>query len=370
MRQLVVTYFRRNENTLTKEPMNYSTTGFTKFTDSQKAIGDEFETIVDEMNLVVLSTILIDGIGHRFYQSSFNYGENNFQTFFSLRDTPAIDLKSLREHLEKRNFESKHHLEIVLDLFRLLPKSPPEDRFQFRKIRLALFDMDSTLINEEVIDELARSIGVYDEVSAITSRAMNDPTFDFAASLKARVALLKGVPADIWITLQKQVTIATGAKELIAGLKSRGVITGVISGGFTPMAEWLKGELGLDLAFANHLSASAPTAEYGYPHLTGELDFFDGKVIVTPEYKRDTLIEEANKRGIPRQQTLAVGDGSNDLKMLDAAGLGIAWNAKTKTQEMAPMRLNGTSLAELLFLLGPTVPIEKGEVRGEMHPLW
>ena len=121
-----------------------------------------------------------------------------------------------------------------------------------RKIRLALFDMDSTLIDQEVIDELARSIGKSDAVSAITARAM-DGEIDFATSLRERVVMLRGVRAEVWEDLKRTVTIASGARELILKLKGAGVVTGVISGGFIPMAEWLKEELGLDYAFANHV---------------------------------------------------------------------------------------------------------------------
>ena len=210
--------------------------------------------------------------------------------------------------------------------------------------------MDSTLINEEVIDELARSVGVSDAVSAITARAMNGD-IDFATSLKERVGMLKGVPTTVWQDLRKTVTIATGARELIAGLKKKGVYTAVASGGFTPMAEWLKGELGLDLAVANHLLEAAPTAEFPYAHLSGQLD--PAFPIVTPQLKKDTLLALAAKQGVKVHETLAVGDGSNDLLMLGTAGLGIAWRAKAKVQLMAPMRLNGESLKDLLYLFGP-----------------
>lgn len=295
--------------------------------------------------------------------SPFAYNHEVFQTYYTchIPDEPTpfsphqYNLKALRIHPSIQTFEFTHKLEVIFDIFTPPPSPtlPSSITVPTRPIKLALFDMDSTLILEEVIDELARSINAYDAVSGITARAMADPSFDFAASLRARVALLKGVPADIWSSLRQKVHIAPGAKELIAGLKARGCVTGVISGGFTPMAEWLKGELGLDLAFANHLAVSAPTAEFAYEHLTGGLDLNDGKVIVTPEFKKATLIAEAGRRGIPMQMTLAAGDGSNDLKMLGAAGLGVAWNAKAKTQEQAPMRLNGGSLRELLYLLGP-----------------
>ena len=348
---LLLRFFKRDKDLIREELPDRKPS---KPTNDQQIVIDEFETILGTMSGIILSQprggncdSAVDEIALR----SQSFGKGYFRTCIVLPSEPPWNLKSIREHQDLRDFEIKHKLELVLDIWHDLPIESPPGKTS-RPFKLAFFDMDSTLINEEVIDELARSIGVYDQVSAITHRAMNDPSFDFAASLKARVALLKGVPADIWTTLRKEIHIAPGAKELIAGLKSCGIITGVISGGFTPMAEWLKGELGLDLAFANHLSTSPSTADYDYPHLTGELDLSDGKVIVTPKYKKKMLEEEAAKHGIDLQYTLAAGDGSNDLKMLNAAGLGIAWNAKPKTQEMAPMRLNGNNLAELLCLLG------------------
>ena len=352
-RRLAATFFKRVKDDSTEESQKAE---IHDLTDSEKPIISEFEEIVSKITGINLTEAPWKETNpklDRKASQSYRLGDHCFQSYFYLEDEPLFELKSLREHQSFRDFEAAHKLELVLDIWHDPPSSAPPSS-ALRPFRLAFFDMDSTLINEEVIDELARSIGVYDQVSAITHRAMSDPTFDFATSLKARVALLKGVPADIWITLQKQITIATGAKELIAGLKAHGVVTGVISGGFTPMAEWLKGELGLDLAFANHLYISPSTAEYDYAHLTGELDLSDGKVIVTPKYKKERLMREASERGIDLQYTLAAGDGSNDLRMLNAAGLGIAWNAKPKTQELAPMRLNGKSLAELLFLLGPS----------------
>ena len=252
------------------------------------------------------------------------------------------EFPSIRHDAPIRGFESRYDLEIIFDA------SPNASGNHQRPLGLALFDMDSTLINEEVIDELARSIGISDAVSAITARAMNGD-IDFATSLSERVAMLKGVRTDVWEDLKSTVTIATGAKELIGGLKKKGVLTGVVSGGFTPMAEWLKGELGLDVAFANHLLEEGPTVDFPYPHLSGLLD--PNYPIVTPELKRETLKRLAAEHAIPLSETLAVGDGSNDLLMLGAAGLGIAWNAKEKVQLRAPMRLNGNSLADVLYLI-------------------
>ena len=266
------------------------------------------------------------------------------QAIYITQESQLLHFASLRHTSPITDFEAKHNVELIFDQFPLLPQytSP-------RPLKIALFDMDSTLINEEVIDELARSVGVSDAVSAITARAMNGD-IDFATSLKERVGMLKGVPTTVWKDLRETVTIATGARELIAGLKKKGVYTAVASGGFTPMAEWLRGELGLDLAVANHLLEAAPTEEFPYAHLSGQLD--PAFSIVTPQLKKDTLLALAAKQGVRMHETLAVGDGSNDLLMLGTAGLGIAWKAKAKVQVKSPMRLNGESLEDLLYLFG------------------
>ena len=141
------------------------------------------------------------------------------------------------------DFETTHKVEILIQHLPTLSAATPA-------IKLAVFDLDSTLIDQEVIDELARSIGALDAVAAITARAMAGE-LDFAESLKARAALLKGVRADVWEELKGKVTFANGARELCRALKRRGVKMAVLSGGFVPMAEWVKEELGLDYARAN-----------------------------------------------------------------------------------------------------------------------
>ena len=162
-----------------------------------------------------------------------------------------ITLSQIRHDPGLKKLECDYDLEIVMDLYPIRNSLVPPSK---RPVRLALFDMDSTLINEEVIDELARSIGKTEQVSAITARAMNGE-IDFETSLRERVAMLKGVRNDVWDDLKRTVTIAEGARELVKGLKEAGAITVVVSGGFMPMATWLKEELGLDHAFANHVSA-------------------------------------------------------------------------------------------------------------------
>ncbi|KAI5278769.1 hypothetical protein KEM54_004459 [Ascosphaera aggregata] len=206
--------------------------------------------------------------------------------------------------------------------------------------------MDSTLIEQEVIDEIAKFIGVETEVSEITTRAMNGE-LDFTASLKERVGLLKGVPADVFDQLKPKIRITRGARQLCRALKTLGYKMAVLSGGFQPLADWLAGKLGLDYAYANHLEIDEATQT-----LTGKLLPTSTHPIISPSRKRELLMHLAETNGIPLSQVLAVGDGANDLPMLHTAGLGVAWNAKHKVQMEAPTRLNGDSLVDLLFLLG------------------
>lgn len=243
----------------------------------------------------------------------------------------------LSKHESIYKFEREWNCEVVLQ---------PSSIYRRHK-RLCVFDMDSTLIQQEVIDEIAAFVGVQEEVSAITARAMNGE-LDFSASLKARVSLLKGVPSDVFDQLKSKIVITPGAKELCKCLKRLGFTLAVLSGGFQPLADWLAGELGLDYAFANHLVSDPETKT-----LTGELH--PDRPIVNAEHKRNLLMSLASGKGIPLAQTMAVGDGANDLLMLQTAGLGVAWRAKAKVQMEAPARLNvGKSMLDLVYLLGLT----------------
>ena len=204
--------------------------------------------------------------------------------------------------------------------------------------------MDSTLIEQEVIDLIAASIGVEAEVSAITARAMNGE-LDFSASLRERARLLKGVDADIFTKLRTVITPTKGARELIVALKKMGVKTAVLSGGFIPLTQWLADHLGIDYAFANTLAVDAATQT-----LTGEVV----GTIVNAERKRNLLLEIAKKEHVALEQVVAVGDGANDLLMLGVAGLGVAFNAKPVVQMEAQARLNRESLLDLLHFFGLT----------------
>ncbi|KAF2458518.1 HAD-like domain-containing protein [Lineolata rhizophorae] len=210
--------------------------------------------------------------------------------------------------------------------------------------RLAVFDMDSTLIAQEVIDEVARAAGVAERVAALTAAAMNGDV-DFETSLRQRCALLAGVPATVWDDVKRAVDVVPGARALVRALRRLGVRTAVLSGGFEPMAAWLAAELGLDRFAANALAVSPDGAA-----LTGELV----GPIVHAARKRDLVRRFARDEGALLAQTLVVGDGANDLLMMEVAGLGVAVNAKARVQLEAPARLNTGSLTDVLYLLGLT----------------
>jgi len=249
-------------------------------------------------------------------------------------DPAYLTLEDLRKHELIYRFEREWNVDVILQQDTVLRRYP----------RLVVFDMDSTLIEQEVIDLIAASIGVEAEVSAITARAMNGE-LDFSSSFKERVKLLKGVDADIFTKLRTVIKPTKGARELIRALKRIGVKTAVFSGGFIPLTQWLADDLGIDYAFANTI-ASDPSTNL----LTGEVV----GAIVNAEKKRDLLLEVAAKEKAPLQQVIAVGDGANDLLMMKAAGLGVAWNAKPVVQMEAEARLNGESLLDLLHVFGFT----------------
>ncbi|KAL3468798.1 HAD-like domain-containing protein [Aspergillus californicus] len=245
-----------------------------------------------------------------------------------------LTFADLRKHESVWRFEREWNVEVVLQ---------KETVFRRHK-RLVVFDMDSTLIQNEVIDEIAKFIGVEKQVSEITERAMNGE-LDFSASLKNRVGLLKGVPADVFEKLKSVITISPGARELCKALKRLGCKLAVLSGGFQPLAEWLAVELGIDYAHANHLEIDTVTQT-----LTGHL--VPTYPIIDATQKCSLLHSIAAENGVDISQTVAVGDGANDLLMLHAASLGVAWRAKSKVQLEAPTRINGESLVDILYLLG------------------
>jgi len=209
-----------------------------------------------------------------------------------------------------------------------------------RAKRLVVMDMDSTLIQIEVIDELARLAGVGGAVAQITERAMNGE-LDFSGALHERVALLKGLSSSALEEVYRNIPFTPGAKTLVTVLKRLGYKTAVISGGFTFFTDRLKTELGLDYAFAN-------TLEIVDGVVTGQVS----GSIVDGSRKAQLLEEIARREGVTLDQVIAIGDGANDLPMLGKAGLGIAFNAKARVREQADYHINQQSLDSILYLLG------------------
>jgi phosphoserine phosphatase len=208
--------------------------------------------------------------------------------------------------------------------------------------RLIFFDMDSTLVDMEIIDEMARRAGVFREVARITEKAMQGE-FDFEESLVQRVALLKGLSVEVLAEIRNTLRLSDGVEELVRTLKWLGFKTGVVTGGFDFFSDHMKEKLGFDFAFANHL-------EIKNKALTGRVT---GKIVDAAEKAR-IVNQTACDEGILLDQTVVVGDGANDALMLGQAGLGIAYNAKKRLDRVANVSLGKTRMAHIFHLLGIT----------------
>src|ERR1700685_2595914 len=209
-----------------------------------------------------------------------------------------------------------------------------------RAMRLIVMDVDSTLIQDEVIDLLAARAGCAAEVAQVTESAMRGE-LDFAASLRQRVALLKGLDVDVLDQVRSDLRLTPGARTLIRTLKRLGYRCGIVSGGFTAVIQPLADELGIDYVAANTLEIPA-----------GRRPAKVIEPIIDREGKTEALRSFAREAGVPLSQTVAVGDGANDLGMIGAAGLGVAFNAKPVVQDAADTSVNVPSLDTLLYLLG------------------
>ena len=209
-----------------------------------------------------------------------------------------------------------------------------------RSKRLVVMDMDSTLISIEIIDELARAHGVVEQVAAVTEQAMAGE-MEYDESLRRRLALLKGLDVNVLERIAEELPLTEGAEKLIRALKRLGYRTAVISGGFSVAADRLKAQLGIDYAYSN-------TLEIKDGKLTGRVL----GPIVNAKRKAELLETIAQSEGVLLDQVIAVGDGANDLLMLERAGLGIAFRAKPKLRAAADTSISAGGLDSILYLLG------------------
>ena len=215
-----------------------------------------------------------------------------------------------------------------------------EDNIWRRNRRLVCFDMDSTLIQREVIDLMAEAAGVGDQVSAITASAMNGE-IDFSKSFRQRLSLLKGLPVSALEQIDREIAITDGAESLLRNLRRLGYTTAIISGGFTWFAARLAQRLNIDHVHANELEIID--------------DQLTGRVIgdIVNEAKKAELMKAiAKDEGVTMDQVIAVGDGANDIPMLTAAGLGIAFHAKPAVRENANTAFGTVGLDGILYLIG------------------
>ena len=211
-----------------------------------------------------------------------------------------------------------------------------------RRKRLLLADMDSTMIEQECIDEMAAALDLKPRIAAITARAMAGE-LDFAQALAERVSLLAGLDLNTIKSLRRQaITLAPGGRVLVKTMREHGAKTVLVSGGFTIFADYFARRIGFDQAIANRLEFDENETLTG--RVTGPL--------VTAQTKLDQLHRQAEQLGIPLSATLAVGDGANDLPMILKAGLGVAMHAKPKVEEKAPVAIRHADLSALLYLQG------------------
>ena len=246
---------------------------------------------------------------------------------FSVRGTP-VDAEAMQRRFMQISAENDFDISLQ------------QDNVYRRCRRLVCFDMDSTLIETEVIDELAERAGVGDKVRAITERAMRGE-IDFCESFRERVALLKGLDESVMQEIAEKLPVTEGVDRLMQVLKRAGFKTAILSGGFTYFGNYLKQKYGFDYVYANEL-------EIKDGKLTGRYlgDIVDGK------RKAELLRIIAQVENINIAQTIAVGDGANDLPMLATAGLGIAFHAKPKVKQTARQSISTIGLDGVLYFLG------------------
>lgn len=252
-----------------------------------------------------------------------------------LADNIACDL-NLPDMLSQQQAE-----EILRDLIGNQPIDYAIQISQTRRKKALIADMDSTMINEECIDELAAEVGVKDKVSLITAKAMNGE-IEFDSALRERVALLKGLPEEIYKdVINNRITLASGGKQLVATMKKHGGYCALVSGGFTLFTNPIGQEIGFDENRANILLTE-----------NGKLSGLVQEPILGAQAKVEALNDIAKAKGLTPLDFIAVGDGANDLPMLKLAGTGVALHAKPSVAAQAKIKLNHSDLTALLYLQG------------------
>lgn len=281
-------------------------------------------------NIIAEQGMNIDGIRRLTGRLSLEHPERNVRACieFSLRGEPA---DKQRMHGELMRLSSNQEIDFSLQ----------RDDMYRRMRRLICFDMDSTLIQTECIDELAKRAGVGDQVSAITASAMRGE-IDFKESFTRRVALLKGLDANVMQDIAEKLPITEGVDRLMSVLKTSGYKIAILSGGFTYFGQYMQRKYGIDYVYANELEVGDDGK------LTGR---YLGE-IVDGHRKAELLKLIAQVEKIDLRQTIAVGDGANDLPMISEAGLGIAFHAKPRVQANAQQHINSMGIDGVLYFLG------------------
>lgn len=237
---------------------------------------------------------------------------------------------------------------VFLQLDTLLKEQSKQSQFDYvlqsadkpiQKIKLAVFDMDSTLIQAEVMDELAYTKGIGPQVASITARSMAGE-LDFEQSFRKRLALLEGFETSQLAAIKNSIKLMPGAEKLMKGLLSQGIYCVILSGGFSYFADALASQLGMQGAFSN-----------GLEEVDGKLTGKVSGVIVDADRKVELMEQLRKTLGLTLEQCLAVGDGANDLPMLNKAGLGVAFHGKPLVRQQAPHQINNLDLDALLYLV-------------------
>lgn len=310
----------------------------------------DFELITEEHksrrrgNKYILSCVALEGITAGFLFEISNILSANNINIQRIENVTGTEFKSL-EILLTAHSENVEWEKIKAKLLNTSNKYQTDlallkDNVWRRNKRLIVFDMDSTLIQSEVINEMAAAFNVGDKVSKITESAMNGE-IDFDESLRKRVALLKGMPEIKMQEILKSIELTEGVEDFVKTVKDLGYKVGIISGGFQYFADHFKEKLKLDYAFANDL-------EIKNGLLTGKLN----GSIVNAEKKAMLVDMLAQQEGINLEQVVAIGDGANDLLMLAKAGLGIAFHAKEVVKKNAKQHMSHGPMTSILYFLG------------------